>query len=121
MMITMFLTRKDPRMVRMRIAIFLITNGNTERRSDTKNEGSGEARESKPTDQQEKEVPMVAHIAEFSQKKEETVELVHLYSFIAVRLIPFTNLECRLLGRFSSIWIWIRTLCLRLRQGTIMV
>ncbi|CAN7046092.1 unnamed protein product, partial [Brassica oleracea var. botrytis] len=78
MMITMFLTRKDPRMVRMRIAIFLITNGNTERRSDTKNEGSGEARESKPTDQQEKEVPMVAHIAEFSQKKEETVELVHV-------------------------------------------
>ncbi|KAH0879455.1 hypothetical protein HID58_066849 [Brassica napus] len=90
MRITMFLTRKDPGMVRMRIAIFLITNGersprdnflyrerNTARHSDTMNEGSGEARESKPTDQQEKEVPMVAHIAEFSQKKEETVELVH--------------------------------------------
>ncbi|CAF1929942.1 unnamed protein product [Brassica oleracea] len=78
MRITMFLTRKDPGMVRMRIAIFLITNGNTARHSDTMNEGSGEARESKPTDQQEKEVPMVAHIAEFSQKKEETVELVHV-------------------------------------------
>ena len=57
---------------------FLYRERNTERRSDTKNEGSGEARESKPTDQQEKEVPMVAHIAEFSQKKEETVELVHV-------------------------------------------
>ncbi|CAF2098088.1 unnamed protein product [Brassica rapa] len=60
MRITIFLTGKDPGMVPMRIAIFIITKGN---------EGSGEARESKPTDQQEKEVPMVAHIAEFSQKK----------------------------------------------------
>ncbi|KAG5397461.1 hypothetical protein IGI04_019275 [Brassica rapa subsp. trilocularis] len=67
MRIAIFLTRKDPGMVPMRIAIFLITKGN---------EGSGEAGESKPTDQQEKEVPMVAHIAKFSQKKEETVELV---------------------------------------------
>ncbi|CAN6998376.1 unnamed protein product [Brassica rapa subsp. trilocularis] len=76
MRIAIFLTRKDPGMVPMRIAIFLITKGNTSRRSDTRNEGSGEAGESKPTDQQEKEVPMVAHIAKFSQKKEETVELV---------------------------------------------
>ena len=48
---------------------FLYRERSTARRSDTRNEGSGEARESKPTDQQEKEVPMVAHIAEFSQKK----------------------------------------------------
>ncbi|KAH0926186.1 hypothetical protein HID58_018442 [Brassica napus] len=69
MRIAIFLTGKDPGMVPMRIAIFIITKGN---------EGSGEARESKPTDQQEKEVLMVAHIAEFSQKKEDTVELVQV-------------------------------------------